>query len=177
MSYIMVDIETDGPAPGRDLYSMISIGAVVVRDPLEKEMGFFGQLRPISPNFVQEALDVSGATREQTLSYPDPQKTMEEFEAWLERNSVGKPIFVGDNNGFDWMFITVYFHLFLGHNPFGYSSRNFQDMYKGIVGQANKNPKHLRKTVHSHHPLDDALGNAEALLHMNKQMGFKIDLS
>lgn len=34
------------------------------------------------------------------------------------------------------------------------------------------NFKHLRKTRHSHHPVDDAKGNAEALLAM-KQMGLK----
>ncbi len=35
--------------------------------------------------------------------------------------------------------------------------------------------KHLRKTKHTHHPVDDARGNAEALLAM-KEMGFKIRL-
>ena len=36
--------------------------------------------------------------------------------------------------------------------------------------------KHLRKTRHTHHPVDDAKGNAEALLQM-KEMGLKINLS
>jgi len=35
--------------------------------------------------------------------------------------------------------------------------------------------KHLRKTSHTHHPVDDAKGNAEALLKM-KEMGLKINL-
>jgi len=39
-----------------------------------------------------------------------------------------------------------------------------------------KNFKHLRKTTHSHHPVEDALGNAEALLHMKMEMGLKISL-
>jgi len=34
--------------------------------------------------------------------------------------------------------------------------------------------KHLRKTKHTHNPVDDAMGNAEALLEMQK-MGLKID--
>jgi hypothetical protein len=33
--------------------------------------------------------------------------------------------------------------------------------------------KHLRRTTHTHHPVDDAKGNAEALLAM-KEMGLKI---
>jgi hypothetical protein len=38
------------------------------------------------------------------------------------------------------------------------------------------NFKHLRHTKHTHHPLDDAKGNAEALLTMKEQMGLKIRL-
>jgi hypothetical protein len=41
-----------------------------------------------------------------------------------------------------------------------------------IIGYAKW--KHLRKTIHSHHPVDDAKGNAEALLAM-KEMGLKIE--
>jgi hypothetical protein len=35
------------------------------------------------------------------------------------------------------------------------------------------NFKHLRRTRHTHHPVDDARGNAEALLAM-KELGLKI---
>jgi hypothetical protein len=44
MSYVMVDVESDGPIPGD--YSMVSFGAVVVEPGLEKR--FYGELRPIS---------------------------------------------------------------------------------------------------------------------------------
>jgi hypothetical protein len=66
MSWIMVDIEADGPIPGD--YSMVSFGAVVVEPGLERT--FNGELRPISKKFVPEALAVSGFTREQTLAFP-----------------------------------------------------------------------------------------------------------
>ena len=36
------------------------------------------------------------------------------------------------------------------------------------------NFRHLRLTKHTHHPVDDAKGNAEALLTMKEQMGLKI---
>ena len=39
-------------------------------------------------------------------------------------------------------------------------------------GNMFDNFKHLRKTKHTHNPLDDARGNAEAMLAM-KNMGFK----
>jgi hypothetical protein len=85
-------------------------------------------------------------------------------------------MFVSDNNGFDWQFINWYFHHFTGSNPFGFSSTNLGSLYKGLVGDMTKNFKHLRKTRHTHHPVDDAKGNAEALLAMRDEMGLKIRL-
>jgi hypothetical protein len=38
------------------------------------------------------------------------------------------------------------------------------------------NFKHLRKTKHTHNPVDDARGNAEALLQIKEQYGLKISL-
>jgi hypothetical protein len=99
---------------------------------------------------------------------------MLEFEEWINENSIGKPIFISDNNGFDWMFVCWYFHHFLNRNPFGYSSQNLGSLYKGMVKDTAQNFKHLRKTSHTHHPVDDAIGNAEALLVMQKEMGLKI---
>jgi hypothetical protein len=43
------------------------------------------------------------------------------------------------------------------------------------VKDAFTNFKHLRQTNHTHHPVDDARGNAEALLQM-KEDGLKISL-
>ena len=39
-----------------------------------------------------------------------------------------------------------------------------------------KNFKHLRKTSRTHHPVDDAKGNAEALLTIREQFDLKIRL-
>ena len=64
---------------------------------------------------------------------------------------------------------------FTGANPFGNSSTNLGSLYKGMVKDTSQNFKHLRKTKHTHNPLDDARGNAEALLAM-KAMGLKISL-
>jgi hypothetical protein len=48
-------------------------------------------------------------------------------------------------------------------------------LYKGLVKDSFDNFKHLRVTAHTHHPVDDAKGNAEALLEM-KKMGLKLKL-
>ena len=172
MPYIMVDIESDGPIPGD--YSMISFGAVLVNETLDKT--FSGKLRPISDNYLPEALAVSGHSRNDTLSFDDPQKVMQEFTQWLNEVSTEKLVFISDNNGYDWMFICWYFHHFTGSNPFGHSSQNLGSLYKGIVKDTFQNFKHLRKTVHTHNPLDDAKGNAEALIQLKKEYELKIKL-
>ena len=172
MSYIVVDIEADGPIPGD--YSMICFGAVIVNESLDKS--FYGKLNPISEQWNPEALAVSGFSREETLLFDNPLDVMLQFEEWIKENSIGRPIFVSDNNGFDWMFICWYFHHFLKRNPFGYSSRRIADLYCGVVKDAHAQWKHLRKTAHTHNPVDDAKGNAEALLFMKNEMGLKINL-
>lgn len=170
MSYVMVDIEADGPIPGD--YSMISLGAVIVEPSLSKT--FYGKLKPISDNWIQDALKVSGFTREETMSFKEPKFVMEQFAVWINDNSKDRPIFISDNNGFDWQFVNWYFHHFLGQNPFGFSSMNLGSLYKGLVRDTFKNFKHLRKTKHTHNPVDDAKGNAEALLELAREFNLKI---
>lgn len=172
MSIIMVDVESDGPIPGD--YSMISFGAVIVDEKLDKS--FYGKLKPISEKWIPEALAVSGFSREETLEFENPQSVMDDFAKWLKEMCKSRPMFFSDNNGFDWQFINWYFIHFTGKNPFGFSSTNLGSLYKGMVKDTFKNFKHLRKTKHTHNPVDDALGNAEALLHMKQVMGLKIGL-
>lgn len=172
MSYIMVDVEADGPIPGD--YSMICLGAVVVEPRLGRS--FYGQLRPISDSFVPEALAVSGFSREETLAFPGPVEVMTNFRDWLRTITPERPRFISDNNGFDWQFVNWYFHHFLGSNPFGYSSTNLGSLYKGIVRDAFQSFQHLRRTAPTHHPVVDAMGNAEALLTMKGKMSLRIRL-
>lgn len=165
MTYIMVDIEADGPIPGD--YSMIALGAVVIDSNLDKT--FLGYLKPISDKFVPEALQVSGFSREQTLQFDNPARVMANFNSWISANVKDRPMFISDNNGFDFMFVCWYFHHFLGQNPFGHTSTNLGSLYKGLVRNTRKNFKHLRQTKHTHNPLDDALGNAQAFLRLAKE--------
>ena len=172
MSYIMVDVESDGPIPHK--YSMVSFGAIVVEPSLSRT--FYGKTKPISDSWVPEALAVSGISREQHLTFDDPKDVMEKFAKWVLMESDGHPRFVSDNNGYDWQFVNFYFHWFLGQNPFGHSSTNLGSLYKGLIKDDFQNFKHLRRTKHTHNPVDDAKGNAEALLHMKETMGLKIRL-
>ncbi|HUL58746.1 MAG TPA: exonuclease [Anaeromyxobacteraceae bacterium] len=169
MSLFVVDVEADGPIPGK--YSMVSLGAVLVEPSLSRT--FRGRTRPISELWLPEALAISGATREEHLGYEEPAPVMERFERWVEENTRGKPVFFSDNLAFDWQFVNWYLHTYRGRNPFGWSGRRIGDLYCGMVRDAYAGWKHLRRTPHDHDPVNDARGNAEALLAMI-DMGLKL---
>ena len=157
-TWVMVDVEANGPHPYP--YSMTEIGAVVVEPGLNRT--FYGRSRPISQYFDPNAQSVSGYSLKEQQEWEMPAITMRAFEAWLE--TIEGPMFVSDNNGFDWQFVNWYLWTYTGSNPFGHSSTNLGSLYKGMVGDIRKNFKHLRKTKHDHNPLNDAIGNAEAML-------------
>lgn len=175
MSYIVVDVEADGAiAPN---YSMVCFGAVIVEPTLSKT--FYGKVKPISDKWNPDALAISGFSRKQHETFDDPKKVMEDFRNWILKNCNNrKPTFISDNPAFDWQWINYYFHNFLGSNPFGFSARRIGDLYCGMKMDAGLNSewkKKLRKTNHDHNPVNDAKGNAEALLAMQR-MGLKIRL-
>ena len=94
----------------------------------------------------------------------DAKKVFEDFEKWILENTEGHPVFVSDNNGFDWQWINEGFWKHLGRNPFGHSSRRISDFYSGLMGDFSNSQKwkHLRITPHDHNPVNDAMGNVEA---------------
>jgi DNA polymerase III epsilon subunit-like protein len=171
MSYVIVDVESDGPIPAE--FSMVCFGAVLFDDALDKSL--YGKTKPIADRFVPEALAVSGFSREQHLAFDDPKEVMEQFAGWLAKHTKGRPVFVSDNVAFDWQFINYYFHRFLGKNPFGFSGRRIGDLYAGLIKDAARATewKKYRVTAHTHNPVDDAKGNAEALRKF-KELGPKI---
>jgi DNA polymerase III epsilon subunit-like protein len=169
MSWIVVDVESDGPIPNK--YSMVSFGAVIVDSSLSKT--FYAETSPVSDLWIPESLAISGFTRDQHKQFEHPSIAMENFAKWIQENSAGRPVFISDNPAFDWQFINYYFHYYLGKNPFGYSARRIGDLYCGMVKDSFSKWKHLRKTVHDHNPVNDAKGNAEVLLEM-KRMGLNI---
>lgn len=86
------------------------------------------------------------------------------FEAWLKLMVKGKPCFVSDNVAYDWQWINFYFWKYVGYNPFGHSGRRISDFYAGLCNDFHQTQrwKQLRITKHTHNPVDDAMGNAEA---------------
>ena len=161
MSNFVVDVESDGPAPG--LFSMVSFGAVLVDGRFETSC--YGEVKPISDKYDPVALAVSGVSREEHLKFACPIEVMSYFYRWVKETNVkGRPIMWSDNIAYDWQFINYYFHAFnKDKNPFGYSGRRIGDYYCGMKRDTRAPWKFLRKTKHTHHPVDDARGNAEAM--------------
>lgn len=173
MTWFAVDVEANGPVPG--LYSMTSFGVVAVRDDLSDT--FYAELKPLpGAGCIEEALAVGGMSMEYLESEgQSPEVAMASLAEWLGQTSSGRPVLVSDNNGFDAMFMSYYFELAGLKNPFGFSSRRIGDMYSGFKGDSFKASewKSLRTTAHTHNALDDALGNAGAILAI-AELGLKI---
>lgn len=163
-TWFVVDVESDGPCPG--LYSMVSFAAVRLDRALTTT--FLGVCAPLhGASYTEEALAVSGTTREQHLRNPPAGFAIRHFYNWvIELCQPGtKAVFVSDNLAFDWQFINYYFHRFANTNPFGHTGRRIGDLWSGLRKETSSSGwKMLRKRELTHHPLDDARNNAEALI-------------
>lgn len=170
---VVVDVESDGPIPALDMYSMVCFGAVAVDKNLDRV--FYGETAPISKNWIPEALAISGFSRDEHRSFTAPEYVMHDFRTWLKSITPekGRVVFISDNLAYDWQFINWYFHKFLGENPFGFSGRRIGDMFAGVNRDLASSWKKYRKTTHDHNPVNDAKGNAEALLVLADTFGVK----
>jgi hypothetical protein len=168
---IIIDVESDGQVPG--INSMVCFGAVVVDKDGKFNQTFYGQTAPISKIYDPEALAISGFTRKEHEKFQTPDKTMDEFNEWLKKLGNSSKILYSDNNQFDGMYMNYYCHVYLGSNPFGWSSRRIGDLFCGFFNDPYYKWKKHRKTSHTHNPVDDAKGNAEALYWLYTQ-GYKL---
>jgi len=169
--FVVVDVESDGGIQGT--HSLVCFGAVIVEPGLKRT--FYGKVKPISDIYIPNALAVSGFSREEHLTFDDPQIVFLEFQKWLNENCKdSRPVLISDNNGYDAAFVNWYFLTYVGTNPFGWSSRRIGDLFAGATGNMYFKWKKHRITPHSHMPVDDAVANAEALLYLQKTYGLKI---
>ncbi len=172
-NHIVLDVESDGPAAG--LYNMISFGLVSVADPAN---AFLGEVAPVLESAgVQQARDVVGVSYEQQKGYRAPEVVMREAVGWVNKLTEGKrAVFWSDNPAFDWQFWNWHCHKYVGDNPGGFSARRIGDLDAGRRGEPLNTSafKKRRETAHTHNPVDDARGNAEALRWVLEQMGEKL---
>lgn len=168
----VVDIEASGPIPGD--FSMIDIGIVKIDKDLKTT--FRSRIQPITGNYNRQALNSIGVTPEEMMKCTiKPVEAMSRADKFVMDNCFEgtRPMMFSDNNGFDFMFTHWYFVHFLGMDPFGYTSRNIADLYRGMNSDVKSNFKKHRITKHTHNPVDDAMGNAEALIKFVHTFGLK----
>lgn len=166
----VVDVESDGPAPG--IYNMVCFGVV---DYYTKK-SFYGQTAPITTNYIPEALAISGFSREEHEKFAKPLDVMKDLADWLKSFNYNRNQFISDNPAFDFQWMSYYFALNEMPNPFGHSGRRIGDFFAGANGNWRDQTswKKLRRTTHTHNPVDDAMGNVEALEAISKKFNIKI---
>lgn len=161
--YVAVDVEADGPIPGR--YSMLSLGMAVVGLP---DRRFYTEIRPISELFQPQALAISGLDRDRLQrEAPTPRAAMEAAAAWVnDLRKIGRPVFLAAPAVWDGMFVHWYFMNFIGTSPFGQtgSGIDLRSYWMGFCGcewvetRKGRIKSELRVTnlPHTHHAGDDA---------------------
>lgn len=164
--YISVDIETAGPNPSQ--YSLLSIGACSVIDP---KKNFYIELQPINDRMMPEAYAIHQLSLDALLANGvPPPEAMTQFNSWLSSiiPAGRKPIFVAFNAPFDWMFVSDYFHRYLGHNPFGHAALDIKAFYMGLHGSSWRDTAMNNVALHylegkkiSHNALEDARDQAQ----------------
>ncbi len=162
--YFSVDIESSGPIPGK--YSMLSLGACVVGN---RDASFYVELKPISKEFVPEALNVSGFDLDRLEREGiSPKKAMTNFRNWVEKTAgESKAVFVGFNACYDWQFVNWYLESFAAGNPFGFGGIDIKSYFMGLSGEtwskttSSQLPEEFQPDERqTHNALDDARAQA-----------------
>lgn len=163
MSYILVDVEATGISPASGV--MTEFGAVEYKS----RATFHGILWEAKPDPENPAKPKLVGNPDQVITakqYAKEYDVMKGFGDWLNQIcGKSRPIFVSDNPAYDFQWISFYFDKTLGKNPFGHSGRRISDFYAGLMRDFGNTQKwkRYRVTPHDHNPVNDAMGNAEAL--------------
>lgn len=172
----LVDVESSAPTPVTGCMTEFGVVDFASRD------WFHGHLWDFTPHPDIPALPVptvrnawwTTGNKGQADSHlgseahaaSDEEAVFAALTAWLdERSGRSRPVFVSDNPAFDFMWMACGFDTHDMRNPFGHTARRIGDLAAGLAGDWRRSSawKKLRRTPHDHHPVNDALGNAEAL--------------
>ncbi|MFD2173499.1 hypothetical protein [Rhodobacter lacus] len=176
--YFSADIETDGAIPGYN--SMLSFALVLAgtfdgskfERPKDYKISLYKELKPISEEYDQAALEVNGFDRSKLIENGQkPEVAMLEAYDWVQAVSgKGSPVFVAYPLSFDWSWMFWYFSRFCPKgSPFGHS-RCFDiktalsvKLGRSVSNSGRSNlPWRLQSSLsHSHNALDDAIEQAE----------------
>lgn len=167
--YFCVDLEASGPVPG--LFNMVSIGGVEVRWNGQRHARgetFYFEIVPDFPGFDPKAMAIHHLTEAHLRANGLPGKqVMGEIAAWVKsRLQPGeRPLFVGHNAPFDWMFTAWYFAWAGIENPFGYNALDTKALFMGkhrIFWRASSKENLLETYPQLQAPAEEDVHNALA---------------
>lgn len=177
-TFVLVDIESDGPVPGR--HSMLSFGAVAFK--LDKTvLGTFernleplpgASQYPATMAWWQSFPEAWAACRENQVS---PKAAMADFIAWANTLPNRPVAFVANPVSYDWLFIHYYIHTFTdivhtikGDSPFCLAAMDMHSYAMAVLGKGFRNsgkssyPPEWKDhgLPHTHKAIDDAMEHA-----------------
>jgi hypothetical protein len=100
------------------------------------------------------------------VEFPTEQQVYRGFVDWVQLVAgENRPAMFSDNPAYDYQWLNCALDDWGIANPFGHTARRIGDLYAGLKGNwlHTTDWKRLRKTAHTHNPVDDSMGNAEAL--------------
>lgn len=171
--FIMIDVETSGPIPGSDEYSMLSLGAVVVGQHTPPyHRSFYAEIQPYGPKVDPGAmavnkLDIERLKREGVT----PDGTMVCLREWVlgvANPELFRPVMVSQGTS-DFMWVQWYFHHFEVRSPFDMNSVDMKSMhFQKTKCRWSQTAMRIMKThypdnpfTNTHNALDDAISQAE----------------
>lgn len=181
--YVSVDIEADGPIPGRN--SMLSFGAVAYTSDGVEIARYNANLQPLpeaitnpqTMEFWEKNPDAYAAA---TAEPCDPALIMPEFSRWLERLG-GKPVFVGYPVTYDFMWLHWYLIAFNDLDPFSHAGLDIKTLAWSQLGgsfhRASKRnfPKRWFSKKHKHIAVDDAAEQGELFFTIVGEIGVVVE--
>lgn len=140
MVYLSVDVEASGPFPG--IFSLVSIGAVVVRSDghgrwrVDEGLGYYRELKPLEGAAeLEAATNIHGLSREHLLEHGgEPAEVMQEFADFFKdlQKRFKKVIPAAWPASFDAPYIGWYLQFFTGDNPTGWSTFDIPSYGMGL---------------------------------------------
>lgn len=184
-TYISIDIETDGPAPG--LNSMLALGAAAYIDGPEEIDTWYSTFTELAGAKGDDKTLAWWATQPEALkevltNTHDPAEYIPKFVYWC-KNLPGKKIAVAWPAAFDFAFVNYYCHKFAGENPLGFACLDIRSYANGLAGYRSYYglPERIIKglagpvdksDLRPHVAVDDAIEQGRLFMALKNSRGF-----
>jgi hypothetical protein len=177
VTYISIDVETNGPCPG--INSMLQIGAAAFDEEgqLLEDISYNLELLKGSvadPKTMAWWLGKKDAYENTRFNIYHPQEAMGKFVAWVRK--FPKPTALAYPAGFDFPWVYYYCHLLTGDCPFGFQCLDIKSYAAAILKvpyreATKKNMPHgwfVGLPKHTHDAADDAIEQGMLFFRMRK---------